>query len=280
MPSESRPGNPRADVEGDVLTVGDANASGVSWPAIIAGAFVTAALGLILLSLGAGAGLSSLSPWAGAGVSPSAVGFGALVWISFTELISASVGGYMAGRLRTKWVNVHTDEVYFRDTAHGFLSWAVALVIAAAFLTSAASSMVGAEGRERDVSRSTEAVERANRYYIDSLFRSAQAPSPNDAEMREETGLIFAHALRERELASEDASYVASMVATRTGLNPAEAQKRVADVFRRDQQAAEATRKAVAHSLYWLFVALLLGAFCASFAATFGGKQRDHVRRL
>lgn len=260
----------------------DANDSGVSWGAIIAGAFVTAALALALLALGAGAGLSSLSPWAGSGASPSAVGFGALLWITLTELISCAIGGYMAGRLRTKWVQVHTDEVYFRDTAHGFLVWAVALVITAAFLTSAASAMVGSENRERNAPRSAEAVETANGYFIDSLFRSSQAANPSDAvnqnSMREEAGLIFAHALRQRELSGEDKTYLASMVATRTGLNEPDAEKRVTDVFQRDQQAADITRKAVAHSLYWLFVALLLGAFCASLAATFGGKLRDHIK--
>ena len=38
------------------------------------------------------------------------------------------------GRLRTKWALIHTDEVYFRDTANGFLAWAVALVISVTFL--------------------------------------------------------------------------------------------------------------------------------------------------
>jgi len=281
MPSDVRVDPSESNFVRHNIAPNDANASGVSWAAIIAGAFVTAALALILLALGAGAGLSSLSPWSNSGVSPAAVGLGALLWIMVTELISSSVGGYLAGRLRTKWVSVHTDEVYFRDTAHGFLVWAVALVMTAAFLTTAASAMVGSESRG-DVSRSTEAVERANGYYIDSLFRSSQPPSApasaNDASMREEAGLIFAHGLRQRELKAEDSNYVASMVASRTGLNQADAEKRVSDIFQRDQQAADAARKAIAHSLYWLFVALLLGAFCASLAATWGGRRRDHVK--
>jgi hypothetical protein len=256
---------------------GDANASGVSWAAIIAGAFVTAALALILLALGAGAGLSSLSPWAGAGASTTTVGVGALLWITFIEIVSCAIGGYMAGRLRTKWVNVHTDEVYFRDTAHGFLVWAVALVMTAAFLTTAASAMVGSENRDRNAPRSAEAVENANRYYIDSLFRSSQAPAANDSEVREEVGLIFTHSLRQRELSAEDKAYVSSLVASKTGVSQADAEKRVTNIFQLDQQAVDKARKAVAHSLYWLFVALLLGAFCASLGATFGGRRRDHV---
>ena len=115
----------------------------MSWPAVIGGAFVAAAIALILLALGAGMGLSSLSPWSNTGVSPATVGIAAIAWLILTQIIASAMGGYLAGRLRTKWANIHTDEVYFRDTAHGFLVWSVGLVITAAFLTSAAVSMVG-----------------------------------------------------------------------------------------------------------------------------------------
>jgi hypothetical protein len=117
--------------------------SAVSWAAIIAGAFAIVAVGLILLALGSGLGLSSVSPWPNSG--PSATTFGALaaVWLIIVQWVSAALGGYITGRLRTKWVGVHTDEVYFRDTAHGFLAWAVAAVIMAAALSSAATSAVG-----------------------------------------------------------------------------------------------------------------------------------------
>jgi hypothetical protein len=117
--------------------------SAVSWAAIIAGAFAIVAVGLILLALGSGLGLSSVSPWPNSG--PSATTFGALaaVWLIIVQWVSAALGGYITGRLRAKWVGVHTDEVYFRDTAHGFLAWAVAAVIMAAALSSAATSAVG-----------------------------------------------------------------------------------------------------------------------------------------
>src|SRR5664279_88712 len=121
----------------------DSNSSGVSWGAVVAGAFVAAALSLALLALGTGIGLSAVSPWTNAGASAARIGRTAIVWLVLMQLIASSVGGYLAGRLRTKWVNIHTHEVYFRDTAHGFLAWAVALVMTAAFLTSAAAAMVG-----------------------------------------------------------------------------------------------------------------------------------------
>src|SRR5471030_2497915 len=125
----------------------EAHTSGVSWGAVVAGAFVAAALSLALLALGTGIGFSAVSPWANAGASASAIGWTAIGWLVLMQLIASSVGGYLAGRLRTRWVNVHTHEVYFRDTAHGFLVWAVGLVITAAFLTSAATSVVGGAAR-------------------------------------------------------------------------------------------------------------------------------------
>src|SRR5579859_7048150 len=120
----------------------EAHSSGVTWSAVIAGAFAAAALSLALLALGTGIGLSAVSPWVNAGASASAIGWTAIGWLVLMQLIASSVGGYLTGRLRTKWVNVHTHEVYFRDTAHGFLAWALATVISAALLGSAISSVV------------------------------------------------------------------------------------------------------------------------------------------
>src|SRR5579871_4240020 len=125
----------------------EARTSAVSWSAIAAGVITTIAISLMLLALGAGTGLSSISPWSNEGIAPRTVGTGALLWLAFTAIVSASAGGYIAGRMRTKWVNVHSDEIYFRDTAHGFLVWAVAFVISAAFLASAAATMSGGGNR-------------------------------------------------------------------------------------------------------------------------------------
>jgi hypothetical protein len=263
----------------------EAHSSGVSWAAAIAGAFVAAALSLILLALGTGLGLSSVSPWSNVGASASMIGTAAIGWLILMQVISSSMGGYLAGRLRTKWASIHSDEVYFRDTAHGFLAWAVALVITAAFLASAATSMVGtpvssppglagmasgvqSDGREAD----------PNGYFVDRLFRSDSAkPDSNGASVRGEVGRIFANALQQREIPAADKSYLTQLVVARTGLGQTDAEKRVSEVFGAAQQAADTARKIVAHSLLWAFLALLIGAFCASFGATIGGRQRDHV---
>ena len=259
----------------------EAPASGVSWAAVIAGAFAAAALSLILLALGTGMGLSAVSPWSNAGVSASAVSKAAIVWLILVQILASAMGGYLAGRLRTKWVNIHTHEVYFRDTAHGFLVWAVGLVITAGFLASAATSMVGAATilPTRAVNAPSEGeLLNSNDYFVDSLFRSADPTADrNDSVVRTEAGLIIANGIRAGNLPPSDQMYLTQLVAARTGLTQAEVERRVSDVFAKARQEVDKARKATAHSLYWTFVALLIGAFCASYAATIGGRQRDRV---
>lgn len=248
----------------------EASGSGVSWAAVVAGAFVAAALSFSFMALGAGMGLSSVSPWPTPGSSASRIAPAAILWIALVQAASCAMGGYLAGRLRTKWVALHTHEVYFRDTAHGFLVWAVGLVISVFFLSSVGLSIakegsnVGAHGR--------------NDYYVDALFRTEHPTvDSSDAAFREEAREILANALRRPDIAPQDQTYLADMVSARTGLNRSQAEARVNDTLALDRQALDTARKAVAHSLYWLFAALLIGAFCGSFAATVGGKQRDRV---
>ena len=131
-------------------------ASGVSWAAVFAGAFVAAAFSLALVALGAGIGLISVSPWSSNNPSVTTFTVLAAAWFIAVQLFASGVGGYIAGRLRTRWAGVHTDEVFFRDTAHGLLVWAVGAVIAAALLASAASSAVS--GAAKLAGAATEAV--------------------------------------------------------------------------------------------------------------------------
>jgi hypothetical protein len=262
----------------------EAHSSGVSWSAVIAGAFVIAALSLILLALGTGLGLSAVSPYSDTGVSASTAGRSSVIWLIVMEILSSAMGGYLAGRLRTKWASLHGDEVYFRDTAHGFLAWATAFVITVAFLATAATTMIGSgstltnqtKSASRDQSR-TESVA-PNAYFVDSLFRAdSNRPDTTNAALPVEAGAIFAHALAQGEMSASDKSYLDQLVSARTGISQADADKRVSNVFSNAQQSVEAARKATAHTLLWVFLALLIGAFCASFSATIGGRQRDHV---
>lgn len=264
----------------------EAYSSGVSWPAVIGGAFVAAALGLILLTLGTGLGFSSVSPWSNAGASARTITWAAILWMIVTQIIASTMGGYLAGRLRTKWTQVHSDEVYFRDTAHGFLVWSVGLVITASVLVTAASVFAGERTHSASAPLAAGSGSQAldpNAYYVDSLLRSAPgttergATERNDLNERALVQSTFDHALREGSIPPADNSYLAQVVAARTGMTASEADKRVSDVFAQAQSAADQTRRAIARFSLWLFVALLCGAFCASYAGTIGGKQRDHV---
>ncbi|HSX62275.1 MAG TPA: hypothetical protein VLF18_18990, partial [Tahibacter sp.] len=116
--------------------------SAVSWGAVLAGAAGAASLSLILAFLGFGLGMSSISPWSGQGAGAEALGIGSIAWITLTQIAAAALGGYLAGRLRTRWLSTHADEVYFRDTAHGFLAWSIATLATAALLASAIGNVV------------------------------------------------------------------------------------------------------------------------------------------
>jgi hypothetical protein len=117
--------------------------SAASWPAILAGAFVAISTSLVLFALGSGFGLAMVSPWPGRGVSATAFTVDGAIWLIVTQWLSAALGGYIAGRLRTKWVGTHTHEVFFRDTAHGLITWSVATVVVAIVLAGSATSLVG-----------------------------------------------------------------------------------------------------------------------------------------
>lgn len=190
------------------------------------------------------------------------------------------MGGYLAGRLRTKWAGIHNDEVYFRDTAHGFLAWCTALVFTAAFLASAATSLFAhsdsAHSHATTVSGGP--APSAQAYFVDKLFRTSGTQSQvATGSSRTEATAIFEKGLVQGALADGDKAWLDQLVSTQAGLNTSQADGRVSAVFSEAQEATDTARKAVAHTLLWTFLALLLGAFTASFAATVGGRQRDQV---
>lgn len=262
----------------------ESDSSGVSWGAVIGGAFVASALYLILLALGAGFGLSVISPWSNVGISASGATAIAIVWLITIEIIASGFGGYLTGRLRTKWALVHSDEVFFRDTANGFLSWAVALVMSVAFLATAAASMAGSAAagsaaQTRTEGASSTAFTDPNLYFVDALFRADRTTGgAPDTATKAEAGRILARSLTQAQMSATDRSYLARLVVAQSGISQAEAEQRVSEVMNEARQVEDAARKAAAHFLLWLFLSLLLGAFIASYAATIGGRQRDHVK--
>ncbi|MDB5582631.1 MAG: hypothetical protein JWR80_7807 [Bradyrhizobium sp.] len=259
---------------------GEPSVAGVSWPAVAAGAVVSCALTLVLLAFGTGLGLSVVSPWAGSGVSATTFKIGTGLYLLVIAMIASSLGGYIAGRLRSRWIGVHSDEVYFRDTAHGFIAWAFASVLGAVLLATPATSLLGGAVTGASQEAATAASQSGPMDgYVDTLFRAdtpAASNSANAQDSRGEMVRLFTGSFRNgSDLKPADRQYVAKVVAARTGLSQADAEKRVNEVVTQAKTDIDAARKAAMQLAFWLTASLLLGAFCASLAATEGGGLRD-----
>jgi hypothetical protein len=222
------------------------------------------------------------------------------IWLIVTQWLASGVGGYLTGRLRTKWAGLHTHEVFFRDTANGFLMWAVAAVIGAVLLASAASSVVSgtagmvatvagvattgaAQGAAHSLGRPGGSSWDPTTYFVDSLFRTDR-PTANasDADVKAESGRILLNGLRNGEVSPSDRAYLTQLVAARTGLSQADAEKRVNEVLAqakdaelKARQATDTARKAGAYASIFTALSMLIGAFIACAAAALGGQQRD-----
>jgi hypothetical protein len=279
----------------------------VSWPAVAAGAVATAALTLLLVTFGAGMGFSAVSPWSDSGVSASTFSIATGIYLVLVGVMSSAVGGYIAGRLRSKWTGVHSNEVFFRDTAHGFLAWAFATLISATALASTTAYLANGAGAglAGDAGQAARAANPAE-VYVDKLFRAppaasaaaAPAQSPNNAaaasananaapaaggntaagsaQSRTEIVRLWTADFREGDdLSAADRSYVAQVVAARTGISQADAQQRVNEVVTEAKTAIDKARGAAAKLSFWLTAALLFGAFAASLTGAEGGALRD-----
>jgi hypothetical protein len=278
----------------------EASTSGVAWAAIFGGAVAAIALTLVLVALGSGLGLASVSPWPNSGASVTTFTIMTAIWLIITQWVSSGVGGYLTGRLRTKWAGLHTHEVFFRDTANGLLAWAAASVIGALLLASAASSVVSgtatmaagvATGATAGASQA--ATQSATRpggtaadptgYFVDSLFRTDRpATNGSDVDVRAESTRIMLNGMRNGDMSAPDKAYLAQLVSRRTGMSQADAEKRVNDVIAQEKaaeakarEAADAARKAAAHFSIFMALSMVIGAFIASAAAALGGRLRD-----
>jgi hypothetical protein len=279
---------PEAVGVGSVVPAGKPAAS---WPAIIAGAFVAIGASLILLALGSGLGFASISPWADRGVSATTFVVTTAIWLIVTQWISAALGGYIAGRLRTRWHGTHTHEIFFRDTAHGLVTWAVATVVVAALVGSSMHSVVagGVHAASEVTSASATGLMSSSSspitlYGIDRLFRSANPAdnSQSGSDPRVETHHIMANALATGGLPEADRTYLAGVIAAKTGISPSEAQMRLDDWVSKGMDAeakvkaeADKARIATAQAATYTALSLLIGAFIASVSAALGGRLRD-----
>jgi len=255
--------------------------AGVSWPAVVAGAVASCALTLVLLSFGAGVGFSVVSPWANSGVSASSFELGTGLYFIVMAMISSAVGGYLAGRLRNRWIGVQSSEVHFRDTAHGFLAWALASVLGAILLASPAASLLGGAASGTVQAASSSQATGPMSSYVDALLRPENPTPENTAnagsgQTRQELARLLTADFRNGdEPSAADRSYLAKVVAARAGLSPVDADKRVNDVIAQAKQDLDKARKAAEHLAIWLTLSLFIGAFSAALAATEGGGLRD-----
>jgi hypothetical protein len=266
---------------GVVDEVVEPSVAGISWTAVLAGAIASCALTLVLLSLGAGLGFSIVSPWSNSGVSATTFEIGTGLYFIVMAMISSAVGGYLAGRLRNRWMGVQADEVLFRDTAHGFLAWALASVLGAILLASAATSLIGgATSGAVQAANSSQAASPMD-IYVDTLLRRDNPTADNTAnansgETRRELARMLTADFRDGpEPSAADRSYLVKVVAARTGLSPADADKRVNDVTAQIKADLDNARKAAMKLAIWLTLSLFIGAFSAALAATEGGGLRD-----
>src|SRR5262249_29878708 len=197
-------------------------------------------------AFGAGLGLSSVSPWSGSGVSATTFKVGTGIYLLIVAVMSSAVGGYLAARLRTRWVGLDTSEVFFRDTAHGLIAWAFATLLSAGVLGAATTHLVsgGLTGA------ATAAAANANpaALYVDELLRpnpaappATAAPAPGGFDpTRAELSRLWTAAVRDgNDLGAADRTYVAQVVAARTGLSQPEAERRVTDVINQAKATAD-----------------------------------------
>jgi hypothetical protein len=263
----------------DDIDVVEPPVAGVSWPAVLAGAIASCALTLVLLSLGAGLGFAAVSPWSHSGVSATTFELGTGLYFIVMAMISSAVGGYLAGRLRNRWTGVRSDEVLFRDTAHGFLAWALASVLGAILLASPATSLLSSATSGAVQAASSSQATGPMDGYVDMLLRPANPTPENTANIadtrRELARLLTADFRNGAEPSAADRSYLAKVVTARTGLSPADADKRVNDVITQVKADLDKARKAAEHLAIWLTLSLFIGAFSATLAATEGGGLRD-----
>jgi hypothetical protein len=251
--------------------------SGITWSAVLGGAIVIASMSFILLSLGAGLGFSTITPWSGPGDSTKVIGVATIAWLVAMQAMTGSLGGYLAGRFRNRWIGVHGDEIYFRDTAHGFLAWGLALLGTVTFLAAAATVLAGA-ATSAPASDKHAGAASPNAYYVDVLLRSSTAPDTASVVVRDQLDRIITRSLVMGTLADEDRIAGGKVVARLTGLDQATSESRMTSVYADARKTATDIKDAAGHSLLWIFVGLLVGAFSASAAATIGGRQRDAVQ--
>jgi len=266
-PSADRP------TDGPVPTPGGP-LSYIHWGPVIAGAIAAAATWLVLMTFAAAIGMITVSPsptWRDTSVWLVLLSG---LWLLLSSLASFALGGYLAGRVRSTW-STTPDEVEFRDGAHGLLVWALAVVLGAflAWATATAVSAISAGTTMQPTAGEPAFLS----YELDRLFRSDRRPAQADPEARTEAARIMLTGVGRRDMTAEDRGYLTRLVAARTGLAPADADRRVGEVMAAARQAARRARATSVLLGFVIAASLAAGAAAAWFAAGAGGDHRDRA---
>ena len=267
----------RAEERRDLAEGTASGISAVSWAAVLAGAVAAAAVSLLLFSLATGLNLAALS--ANRSAPLGSLGASTVIALIVTQWISAGLGGYITGRLRTRWVGTHTHEVFFRDTAHGFLTWSVVTVFMASGFVPGASPYGRASVAVRAPAPAAGSVSAPDA----GGAQGASATSRGELLLRLTPGRA---AVLEGDTASERAARVSGKML----LPEAPALTRDADMTFLAQlapapgplearqaaawQGGNTEREDAALSIFTA-LAMLIGAFIASVSAALGGHLRD-----
>jgi hypothetical protein len=286
----------------DLMTRG--RDSAVDWGAIIAGSVLAAALSFVLLTFGAGLGLSLSSPGSGEDISVLSFVMSAGVWLLAVQLVSFMAGGYLAGRLRMPAGNATSEEVDLRDGSHGLMVWAIGTLLGAVLLASGlagaaqtAASALGSTAENVASATSRLMPEDADAAYLaDTLLRDGTGATSEEggqaadgasggtatANLRQIVTRVVERAIATGELPDVDRQYLAGVVAEATGLDQGRVEERIGRLVEQTTELraeavaqAEAARQWSVMAAFLTAAALLISAAGAYLAATYAGRQRD-----
>jgi FtsH-binding integral membrane protein len=243
----------------------------VDWQSIVAGSFIAAAISLVFLAFGSGLGLS-LTSFQTDGPHPrTALLIAAAIWLLWVQVSSFIGGGYIAGRLRHRIGDAERHEIEMRDGAHGLTVWAVAVVFGS--LIAGWLTLTSVSGAAKSASTfSTD-------YYVDKMLRNDAASSApgslNSASDNSQVSRVIAQAVATKSINDSDKSYLVQQIASRSGLSPADSEKRLNETISTLQTQAETARKYAVLIAFLTAASLLISAVAAWWGAISGGKHRD-----
>jgi len=273
-------------------------ARSVQWGAVILGALGAMAISIVLLAFGAGIGLSATSAQPYAGASAKAIAVISGLYAAITLVASFAAGGYIAGRMRLPPTVEEVEEADFRDGAHGFAVWALAIVVGGMLAASGIGGVLKtaiqagtgvASGAASNPTMMGPAGGRISMTPTDYAIDRLMAPAPNNTsaaltargELFPPLTRTFAASLRSGQLEARDRTMLVQTVMQQTGLPQAEAEKRVDDAYaelkaneQKARDAADHARKAALIAAFAAAATLLLGCAAACVGAANGARHR------